>query len=258
MTSLSVKFRHFIACSIFIVWTIVFGYYYASGNFKEFLNPSFSWLVLLAANLCGCFALALIFQKKKNLGCDHFHHHDHHHAPPMIRMFILFIPVLFILNFQSWKLGSYAFKKRAVGLTKSGGINNKAAQVQKSVLPESLPGKELTMEVSLIDIHVGFEKLLNNSIKTKGIYMEGAEGLPEGTWVVFRFLMTCCVADAQPVAVLVKGELPENIKADFWVEIEGKLNKIEVQGTAAAVIEAKNISIISAPANPYLLPPMSK
>jgi uncharacterized repeat protein (TIGR03943 family) len=272
MTKFSVKFRHFLSCLTFIIWTVIFGYYYASGNFTDFLTPSFGWLVLLAANLSGCFALALIFQKKKDLVCDHHDHahhhgdeHHHHHEPPLIRIFILFIPVLFILNFQSWQLGSYAFKKRAVGLIKTGGINNRASQpkekassVNQDGFSGTSPAAKPDEEISLIDIHMGFDKLLNSSIKTKGIYMEGAQELPEGTWVVFRFVMTCCVADAQPVAILVKGKLPEEAKADSWIEIEGKLKQIDVHGNPAAVIEAEKISMISAPANPYLLPPMPK
>jgi uncharacterized membrane protein YcgQ (UPF0703/DUF1980 family) len=66
--------------------------------------------------------------------------------------------------------------------------------------------------------------------------------------------MVCCVADAQPVAVLVKGEKNPAIKEEAWLEVEGILEKSVVQGQPAAVINATRIRTTGEPANPYLTP----
>jgi uncharacterized repeat protein (TIGR03943 family) len=167
------------------------------------------------------------------------------------------------LNIESSRLGSYAFDKRAIGSIKKGGRINVgdvySGEVSKdfSLADELIVASvaaRLPKEVTLLEIHKSFEKLIGSKIVSKGIYVEKAPGLPEGTWVVFRFLMICCVADAQPFAVLVRGPVPDGIKNEDWIQIEGVLEETKVEGQPAPVLNAKRISKVPEPTNPYLTP----
>ncbi len=253
-------FDHIASYGVFLFWAGIFAIYYFSGDYTDFLNPKFGWLVLFAFILCGLFFLVLFLggeDKHEHSCCENTHH------PKTIRIAILFLPLMFLLNIQSNRLGTFAFEKRAIGSIKRGGRINvgdvysgevsKDASLTDELVVASVAAR-LPQEVTLLEVHKNFEKLIGKKIISNGIYIEKTPGLPEGTWVVFRFLMICCVADAQPFAVLVTGSIPEGIKNEDWIQIEGILEETKVEGQPAPVLKAERIFKIPEPTNPYLTP----
>lgn len=258
-------FNHILSWAVFLFWSGIFAIFYYSGDYTDFLNPELGWLVFMAFFLNLVFFFSIFFAPvDKEEHCHEECSHSHHYGRESVGIFkllILLAPILFIAGFESGQLGEYAFKKRAVDL---GRIDNHASAFSQNkkvagdvdygdLLVASVAAR-LPVSVTLLDIHADFEKLLGNKILTKGIYIADSPGIPEGTFVVFRFIMVCCVADAQPLAVLVKGTPPRNLKSEDWIDIEGVLEKIEIQGNPAAVIKAAKIVVAPAPLNPYLSP----
>ncbi|GEM_PF-1860173 len=254
------SFRHILSWVIFLLWSGVFAIYYFSGDYVDFLNPQFSWLVLMAFILSLIFFIA-IFTLPDNRSSHHHHHHSPHENADLIRMMILLAPILYVAGFESGNLGSYAFEKRAINMTK---IDDNARNIAKNMeIPGDLKyydalvasvSQRLPTQVSLIDIHADFEKLVGRKIQTRGMLISDVPGVPPGKFVIFRFVIVCCVADAQPVAVVVNGQRPENISNETWVEVEGILEKTEIEGNPAVVINADRIVSAPAPENPYLTP----
>lgn len=254
------EFSHILSWSVFLFWSGMFAIYYFSGDYVDILNPQFGWLVLMAFILSLVFFLALFFRPENSPG-HHHHHHLQHGSIDLVRLLILLAPILYIAGYESGNLGSYAFKKRALNIT---GIDENAGNMGRNMNIVSEPGYDkylvasaaakLPERVSIIDIHADFEKLLGKNIQTVGRYMSQAPGVPDDKFVIFRFVMVCCVADAQPVAVLVKGPRNPNLKEESWLEVEGILEKATVQGNPAAVINATRIRTTGEPANPYLTP----
>jgi uncharacterized repeat protein (TIGR03943 family) len=68
-----------------------------------------------------------------------------------------------------------------------------------------------------------------------------------------RFIITCCAADAYPVGIPVK--LPTGDRTiyppDTWLRIEGSMITETLDGKRQLVIQAKNLTKIPEPANPY-------
>jgi len=85
------------------------------------------------------------------------------------------------------------------------------------------------------------------------------EGQPRDRFFVVRFLMTCCAACAQPVAVparldeealrahkLVPEAVRDHLEADQWVEVFGRLDP------SAKVWWIEDLKFVREPENPYM------
>ncbi len=260
-----IDFRHIMAWLIFLIWAGVFGIFYFSGEYVEFLNPQFSWLMISGFVLCiSFFAVLFLLGPTTSSGCCGHENHNHAAGPSVLRMLILLVPVLFAMNYGSWQLGSFAFDKRAVGLTRVGGTNDNAARRTDSAVTQPgdsasgtvalLPDDGRVNEVTLVEIHNRFEQLAGKKVSTQGMFMSETPGLPDNSWVIFRFLVVCCAADAQPMAVMIKGTRPVGVPDESWLKIDGTLKSIELNGQPALVIEAEKVSQIDAPGVPYMVP----
>ncbi|MDC0832437.1 TIGR03943 family protein [Geitlerinema sp. CS-897] len=79
-----------------------------------------------------------------------------------------------------------------------------------------------------------------------------APDLPENYFIVARFTITCCAADAYPVGLPVK--LTDERQAyppDTWVRVRGKILSAVLQDRRQVAILAEAIESVPEPENPY-------
>src|SRR5262249_27163156 len=69
---------------------------------------------------------------------------------------------------------------------------------------------------------------------------------------LLRYAIVHCVADARPVALVVVAPPGTALPSDQWVEVEGVLAARERAGVRLVTIEARRITPIEEPSNPYL------
>jgi uncharacterized repeat protein (TIGR03943 family) len=84
-------------------------------------------------------------------------------------------------------------------------------------------------------------------IKTMGMIYNGDDTTPEGYMVLFRFLVTCCMADAQPIGVLIKRMNSDSLENDAWVTVYGSFHKARIAEHEALFIIPDSIQTIEAP-----------
>jgi uncharacterized repeat protein (TIGR03943 family) len=74
-----------------------------------------------------------------------------------------------------------------------------------------------------------------------------------GTFVVARYVIACCTADASGVGlpVLGEGNVPPT---DSWVRVRGTLVATSVDGQPGSAIAATSVEAVDAPTPPYLFP----
>jgi putative membrane protein len=81
------------------------------------------------------------------------------------------------------------------------------------------------------------------------------EGDPKGHFMVARFLMSCCSADASAVGVPVAWNQADNLSVDTWVRVRGPVKVQPFGRNTLPVIDATSVdATIGAPAQPYLYP----
>jgi putative membrane protein len=77
--------------------------------------------------------------------------------------------------------------------------------------------------------------------------------LQEGEFLVGRFTLTCCVADAFAIGMVVLWagtDLPDN----SWVRVQGTIEVTEEDGQRTPAIRAQTVEQIPEPPQPYLYP----
>lgn len=71
--------------------------------------------------------------------------------------------------------------------------------------------------------------------------------------MVFRFVVSCCAADAQPLAVVVqKKGGPSDLPDNSWVKVEGRYTLQNVKDGKVPVIEEAILWNTPEPSPPYL------
>ncbi len=72
--------------------------------------------------------------------------------------------------------------------------------------------------------------------------------------LLYRYVMTCCAADAAPVFVVLRGREPTDLKVDDWVKITGTWIPAPGLGDMAK-IEVDSLTVIEQPKEPFLQAP---
>jgi uncharacterized repeat protein (TIGR03943 family) len=78
------------------------------------------------------------------------------------------------------------------------------------------------------------------------------KGVPEGWFVVARFVVQCCAVDATPVGIPVRAPGRPPPEAGAWVRVAGAWVVAEVGGERRAVVDAAAVEAVPRPEQPYL------
>jgi uncharacterized repeat protein (TIGR03943 family) len=76
--------------------------------------------------------------------------------------------------------------------------------------------------------------------------------MPAGHFMVARFTMSCCVADAFAIGMPVLDAEGATWTEGTWVRIQGTLEAQPFRGELLPVIQPESITPIDVPQNPYL------
>jgi uncharacterized repeat protein (TIGR03943 family) len=93
---------------------------------------------------------------------------------------------------------------------------------------------------------------LGDVVKVTGFALH-QRGLPANEWLLTRFITPHCVAEAQPIALLVRmptGRAPPN---NTWVTLTGPLAAGTLNGHAVALLAPQAVQRIGTPRDPYLI-----
>ena len=71
---------------------------------------------------------------------------------------------------------------------------------------------------------------------------------------VSRFILSCCVADASPVSLMVRWQGAAKLESDAWVRVKGRLTVVDRLGRPLPLVEASSVVTVTAPTQPYLYP----
>ncbi|MBU4386083.1 MAG: TIGR03943 family protein, partial [Actinobacteria bacterium] len=76
---------------------------------------------------------------------------------------------------------------------------------------------------------------------------------PEDCFILNRYLILCCAADAVPVGFPVRVKEGEKMPADdIWVRVSGTMTPEEINGRRMVVLEAETIEEVETPDDPYI------
>ncbi|WP_334076983.1 TIGR03943 family putative permease subunit [Paenibacillus sanfengchensis] len=97
------------------------------------------------------------------------------------------------------------------------------------------------------------EDFRGKKIKLSGFVYQKKEAPERTEFVLSRFLVQCCTADAYPfgVPVISREPLP-SLQNDAWIEVEGTLQTGAHEGKEIITISAERVTEIPRPDSPYV------
>ncbi|MDQ3751527.1 MAG: TIGR03943 family protein [Actinomycetota bacterium] len=217
-------------------WAGLFWYLLPAGRSALYLSSRTSWVVPLGAILLTLGAVGRLAGARARapepLALRH-----------ALGIGLTIVPVVAVLALPSSALGSYAASKRS-SFVSSGYLAS----------PEDVASGQL----SLADIAGALQsqggaralaRRAGSQVSLVGFVTKEA-GMPADEFILTRFLVSCCVADALSVQVRVVGAPPGDLKTDQWVRVEGALYPLENE----ALVDASKVVRVERPARPYLNP----
>jgi len=228
--------RRWWAAGAYLVWASALLRLLFTGRYQAFLRPGFWALLLWALAVLLLFGAAL-FWARPSLPAGSMA------AVPGIRLLVMLLPLIYVMAAQEQTLGSHALKNRLSG----------PANMERFAVggPAIVEGDNPL--VTLLDILQNFKAYEGRKITTLGMVYRD-EVVPPGHFLVFRFLIVCCAADALPAGALVSHQEVDSFEQDSWVRVEGVLGLEKVGDLVFPLIRADRITRIDAPRDPYLFP----
>jgi uncharacterized repeat protein (TIGR03943 family) len=232
---------------VFLLYKIV------SGTLYFYINQRFLWLSALGGLtflLLAYYAWPRHAAEEHGSEAEHNDRTDHEHSErSRWTLFVLALPLLLGFLVPAKPLDSSALASR--GLTTNalvGSANQQQVQLdqpsdQRTVLdwvrafnyasdPSSLTGQHADV--------IGF------------VYHD--DRLPDNQFLVGRFAITCCVADAFAVGVIVQSDDAQSWAGNTWVHVVGAVQVGKLDDAPLPLIVADSIKEVPVPPQPYLFP----
>ncbi len=235
---------------VFILQKIV------SGNYLLYINRRYVGLILAAALVFLVLALAVVGVRIINRKTQE-HLHEHHHTdhdganpPPTWGLLLLAVPLLLGTLIPPRPLSSTVMANRGV---------NAAAPLSRlrggSTASVSLASNEKTVLDWVGDFSSSSD---TNSFQGQSADVTGFvyhdPRMTKTQFFVGRFVITCCVADAVALGIVVDSADAAKFPDNSWVEVQGSIYSADVGGQKLPGITASDVKPMPTPKQPYLFP----
>jgi putative membrane protein len=231
----------------------------ANGTLYYYINERFAGFTLFG--VVGLVAVGLAYQFGKHPTATPAHDpdaHDHHahqqqghsHALSWGGALLVALPVILGLAVPPRPLGASALDNRELSMS-----------LERSAIPASVQesAAKAAGERNMLDWWRSFQanndynSFTNQEAKFIGfVYKDERYG--EGHFLATRFIVSCCVADAAVVGLVVRWPDTLALEDDQWVEVSGKFAPSSLENWKPPILVAESVSLVDAPAQPYLYP----
>jgi putative membrane protein len=235
------------------------------GSVLLYINQRFVWLVVFAA--VGLVILSQVVLQNRppaeetehavNDHVDHDHanhdhaghdHHEGHETGSGWNLWWLALPVLLGVLVPARPLGASALATRGI-------TTNAPLTAQSALISLDLP----PVERSVLDWNRAINYAsdpyqYNDELADVSGFVYHDPRLEEGQFLVGRFTITCCVADAYAIGMIVHWSDAFDLPDNTWVRVQGMIEITESDGQRMPTIRALSVEEIPQPPQPYLYP----
>lgn len=235
--------RKFLPLTAFSIWMITFSWLLWDDNFQFFLKPSFKGLVIagLVFSVSLWIGLAVHMFSSKHPGTV---------KHSWINGLILVLPVLFIFPAGQNTLGEYAMQKRSMAGSavqrEERATSDQVASDPSTAIQAHDTEAGQDKDISISTLIREFDRFDGKRVSIQGLFAKNVSGHDELS-AVFRYLITCCVADAMPVGVFVSSGAAAGIENNQWVRAEGKVELRKMDGFDVIFMDADNLHPLEIP-----------
>jgi uncharacterized repeat protein (TIGR03943 family) len=228
-------------------WGILLLKYAIDGTLYILIHPSY---YLLATVTGGCLLLIGIFQGWRLYRGKIAQQQQLHSSllPSGVTTMLLLGTAIAGLIITPKLFTSQAAIQRGVSTASVTATRSQAQSFRATVKPEA---KTLVDWVRTLNNYPEPDAYLGQKVNING-FVFYPKDLPNQYLMLSRFVITCCAADAYPVALPVKFTgTRQTYPQDGWFQVKGKAIVETLSGSRQLVIEASEIKAIATPKNPY-------
>jgi len=216
---------------MFVAWAAGLGYLIYDSNYGLFLKPEFGPLIWISLGITLVFIISLIPLISSGVSQHQI----------LIKGIILILPLGFILSSGDQTLGSYALSKRTMAGPAQ--VLDRGPEAGSS---ENMKPTNSEETISISTLVRNFNQFNGKKVQVEGLFSQTVQNHDELS-AVFRYFITCCAADAQPVGVFLNRPDKEGLKDDDWVSVRGKVEMKSLDGFQIIFMDAENIKKVSKP-----------
>lgn len=216
-----------------------------NGLLFYYINQRFSWLILLAA--FGFLIIAASYQFRSH-AADHETDAPHPEPVSWGGLVLLALTVIVGTVVPPTPLGAQAaanrdFQVSSLSSVSQAGAGSLSKTGDKTILEWLLAFQQAP----------GPDAFKGQEAKVTGfVYRD--ERLTGDLFMVGRFIVSCCVADATPVGLVVRWPQADSLENDAWVEVTGHLTPGSFAGEPVVILVADTVAPALVPDQPYLYP----
>ena len=237
---------------IVVLWAVWLAWLLVGKKYEAFINLAYWPLVVGALVMVVGFAAALFSRGRSTQASAG--------SGGLARrmkaaVFVLMLPLVFAPLGESGRLGGFAFNKRFVNVP---GGKADMGTAESTPVTETAPApaaRAAVVPATISQIAESPEKYVNKRVVFEGMVHRDAD-VGQGQAWVYRYLVTCCAADAQPMALKVEARDPamglDGIEAGLWVRVEGVYRQTKNAMGMSDCIYASAVTVIPPLAKPYL------
>lgn len=229
-----------------------------NGTLSFYIHPRFNILTVLTS--VGLVIVGIVYARQHwqtilsgehdhDAHAHHHHDHDHNHTLSWLGLTILALPIILGLLVKPRPLGANALENREVDLG-----NIASAQAPEGSNLSIIP---TAGERNILDWLYLFQRSTNlTEFNGETAHVIGFvyrnDQFSEQEFMVSRFTVSCCAADATPIGLIVQWPDTPDLLADQWIEVEGTFQLDTFDGLEMPILIAKKVTITDPPAQPYL------
>ncbi len=224
-----------------------------NGTLFFYINQRFVGFTLVA--VFGLILVGLSYRYERHEPTDdHDHNHEHHehdHRLSWGSALLIALPIVLGIFVSPQPLGASALTNREInsGLNPLNTLGIARAASEKSSTEKNIMDWWKTFRTS----PTANTELIGQKVDVIGfVYHEPNFG--KDHFMVARFVVSCCVADASALGLAVQWPTTASLKDDQWVEIKGTWVGGQLAQWQFPVLAAQSVTPVEVPNQPYLYP----
>lgn len=223
-------------------WFLALGGLLEHRDYEAFLHPAFGPLLAFATVGLAALLLVTVGAARPAAAWD---------APGFARCILLLAPLAYLPLAREATLDGAAFDRRWSGRLAAG--EEHAGPVGPA--NAGAPSDAAPREVNLLDLLRAPPAPAGRRVAVTGVLRRGPEVEQEfgaDASLLYRFAIRCCVADAVPVVVLLRGALPGDCADGSWVRVSGPFAFERRAGASFPCLHVEQAARMPAPRRPFL------
>ncbi len=222
---------------------------FSSGALAFYINQRFAWLVFVGVLILAVLALTTVYRLMEQRAATEQGSAGRGHRLSWWAVILVSIPILMGVLIPARPLGASAIASRGIGLSAPGVAGGNAIVAQRVATgPKNI--LDWLREFSRQADPAAFA---GQTVDVIGFVYRDPRNTDNQFWVS-RFTVSCCVADAAAIGLLVQSAQASNLTNDSWVRVTGRISVGEFAGERLPVILPDTIEPTEQPEHPYLYP----